>query len=355
MLYQAENPHGGDRYGRAVELDFSVNTNPLGTPPAVRRAAAAAAGRMDRYPDPYCRELTEAMARSEGVPREHILFGNGAAELIFTYCAALRPRRALELAPTFSEYAAALTAWGCQVDRLPLRREEGFVPGPDLLDRLRRERYDVLFLCNPNNPTGRLMDPALLREVLALCRERETRLFVDECFLDLSGGAETGSLKPFLAQYPGLFILKAFTKNYAMAGLRLGCGLTADGDLLTAMGRLSQPWNVSLPAQAAGLTALEEREFLERARQLIVRERSYLRRGLERLGLEVCPSQANYLLFYALSPLFQPLLDRGILIRDCANYPGLGPGWYRAAVKRRRENQALLAAIGEVLDALDTI
>ena len=261
MLYQAENPHGGDRYGRAVELDFSVNTNPLGTPPAVRRAAASAAGRMDRYPDPFCRELTEAMARSEGVPREHILFGNGAAELIFTYCAALRPRRALELAPTFSEYAAALTAWGCQVDRLPLRREEGFVPGPDLLDRLRRERYDVLFLCNPNNPTGRLMDPALLREVLALCRERETRLFVDECFLDLSGGAETGSLKPFLAQYPGLFILKAFTKNYAMAGLRLGCGLTADGDLLTAMGRLSQPWNVSLPAQAAGLTALEEREF----------------------------------------------------------------------------------------------
>ena len=122
------------------------------------------------------------------------------------------------------------------MDRLPLRREEGFVPGPDLLDRLRRERYDVLFLCNPNNPTGRLMDPALLREVLALCRERETRLFVDECFLDLSGGAETGSLKPFLAQYPGLFILKAFTKSYAMAGLRLGCGLTADGDLLTAMG-----------------------------------------------------------------------------------------------------------------------
>ena len=209
--------------------------------------------------------------------------------------------------------------------------------------------------CNPNNPTGRLMDPALLREVLALCRERGTRLFVDECFLDLSGGAETGSLKPFLAQYPGLFILKAFTKNYAMAGLRLGCGLTADGDLLTAMGRLSQPWNVSLPAQAAGLTALEEREFLVRARQLIVQERSYLRRGLERLGLEVCPSKANYLLFYALSPLFQPLLDRGILIRDCANYPGLGPGWYRAAVKRRRENQALLAAIGEVLDALDAI
>ena len=117
------------------------------------------------------------------------------------------------------------------------------------------------------------------------------------------GGRE---LKPFLAQYPGLFILKAFTKNYAMAGLRLGCGLTADGDLLTAMGRLSQPWNVSLPAQAAGLAALEEREFLERARQLIVRERSYLRRGLERLGLEVCPSRPTTCSFTPLPPCSSP-------------------------------------------------
>lgn len=349
MLYQTENPHGGDRYGRAVALDFSVNTNPLGTPAPVRRAAAAAAGRMDRYPDPFCRELTEAMARREGVPREYLLFGNGAAELIFTYCAAVKPRRALELAPTFSEYAAGLEAWGCQAERLPLRREEGFAPGPDLLDRLRRERYDVLFLCNPNNPTGRLMDPALLEETAALCHERGTRLFVDECFLDLSDGAETGSLKPLLARYPGLFLLKAFTKNYAMAGLRLGCCLTADGDLLAAMGRLSQPWNVSLPAQAAGLAALEEGEFLARARRLIAGERAYLRRGLERLGLDVCPSQANYLLFHSPAPLFQPLLDRGVLIRDCANYPGLGPGWYRTAVKRRRENQTLFQALTEIL------
>ena len=177
------------------------------------------------------------------------------------------------------------------------------------------------------------MDPALLREVLALCRERETRLFVDECFLDLSGGAETGSLKPFLAQYPGLFILKAFTKNYAMAGLRLGCGLTADGDLLTAMGRLSQPWNVSLPAQAAGLTALEEREFLERARQLIVRERSYLRRGLERLGLEVCPSQANYLLFYAPLPPVPAPAGPGYPDPGLRQLPRPGP----RLVPRRRE------------------
>ena len=352
MLYQAENPHGGDLYGRVVALDFSVNTNPLGTPPAVRRAAAAAAGRMDRYPDPFCRELTEAMARSEGVPREHILFGNGAAELIFTYCAALRPRRALELAPTFSEYAAALTAWGCQVDRLPLRREEGFVPGPDLLDRLRRERYDVLFLCNPNNPTGRLMDPALLREVLALCRERETRLFVDECFLDLSGGAETGSLKPFLAQYPGLFILKAFTKSYAMAGLRLGYALCADTALLERMSAGGPPWSVSTPAQAAGLAALTQcPHWPEKARAFLEGERPALAEGLSALGLDVVPGQANYLLFRAagVTDLKERMLTKGVLIRSCANYHGLGEDWYRVCVGQAEQNRRLLAALREVL------
>ena len=172
---------------------------------------------------------------------------------------------------------------------------------------------------------------------------------MDECFLDLTDGGGDLSLKPFLSEHPELFILKAFTKSYGMAGLRLGYCLSGDAALLQAMGRTVQPWNVSLPAQAAGAAALGETAFLERARELILRERAYLRRGLEKLGLYVCPSQANYLLFSAPSPLFQPLLERGILIRDCSNYPGLGPGWYRAAVKRRGENRALLAALRELL------
>lgn len=348
MLYQAENPHGGDRYGRAVELDFSVNTNPLGTPPAVRRAAASAAGRMDRYPDPFCRELTEAMARSEGVPREHILFGNGAAELIFTYCAALRPRRALELAPTFSEYAAALTAWGCQVDRLPLRREEGFVPGPDLLDRLRRERYDVLFLCNPNNPTGRLIDPDLLWEICRRCGQTGTRLVVDECFLELTEGDGAAGL---LRENPHLFLLRAFTKTYAIPGLRLGYGLCADLDLLDRMSRAGQPWGVSTVAQAAGVAACALRDWPEQGRALLREQRPFLLRGLEELGCAVWAGAANYLLFRVpgVFDLKERLEGQGILIRSCANYPGLGPDYYRTAVRTGGENSALLRALKEVL------
>ncbi len=253
MLYQTGNPHGGDRYGRPVALDFSANTNPLGTPEAVRRAVAESAACLDRYPDPYCRALVGALADYEQVPEKYLLRGCGAAELIFSYCAALRPRRALELAPTFSEYAAALTAAGCGVERHTLSRCTDFRLTEAVLPVLRQAAWDVVFLCNPNNPTGQLVEPGLLAEICRICREKEIRMFVDECFLDLSDPGRSASLKPLLAEQPGLFLLKAFTKSYGMAGLRLGYCLSADGALLRAMGRTVQPWNVSLPAQAAGV------------------------------------------------------------------------------------------------------
>ena len=345
MLYQTGNPHGGDRYGRPVALDFSANTNPLGTPEAVRRAVAESAACLDRYPDPYCRALVGALADYEQVPEKYLLCGCGAAELIFSYCAALRPRRALELAPTFSEYAAALTAAGCGVERHTLSRCTDFRLTEAVLPVLRQAAWDVVFLCNPNNPTGQLVEPGLLAEICRICREKEIRMFVDECFLDLADPGRSASLKPLLAEQPGLFLLKAFTKSYGMAGLRLGYCLSADGALLRAMGRTVQPWNVSLPAQAAGVAALGESAFLARTRRVIRAERAFLRAGLEQLGLYVCPSQANYLLFYSPLPLQDALLERGILVRDCSNYRGLDAGWYRIAVRRHEENQTLLSAL----------
>ena len=234
------------------------------------------------------------------------------------------------------------------MERHPLQAEEGFAATDALLEVLSETDWDAVFLCNPNNPTGQLLDPALLEEVLRLCRRRGIRLFVDECFLDLSDGWANRSLKKYILEYNGIFILRAFTKTYGMAGLRLGYCLSGDGALLSAMSRLTQPWNVSLPAQAAGAAALGEEAFLAEARALIGRERPRLGGELEKLGFTVCPSQANYLLFWSPKGIFQPLLERGILIRDCSNYRGLGPGWYRAAVKLPEENLSFIQALGEI-------
>lgn len=351
MLYQSANPHGGDLYGQAVKLDFSVNTNPLGTPGSVVRAVVDAAELLCQYPDPQCRELTAALAAYEGVPEEFILCGGGAAELIYAYCGAIDAGRALLTAPTFSEYASALAAMGREAVYFQLREEDGFAVSEDFIQELKKTDCKAVFLCNPNNPTGRLIPSEILSKICAVCIGRGIRLFVDECFLELSDSGQEASLAKLLRGFQGLFILKAFTKSYGMAGLRLGYCLCGDTELLAAMSRQSQPWNVSLPAQMAGTAALREQDFLREARLLIQKERLLLASELEKLGFVVFPSQANYLLLKSQVPLFAPLLERGILIRDCQNYVGLGKGFYRVAVKLPVENQQLIAALEEVLKA----
>ena len=183
-------------------------------------------------------------------------------------------------------------------------------------------------------------------EIDALCEKLGTYLFVDECFLDLTDGGE--SLKPFLTRCPRLFILKAFTKSYGMAGVRLGYGLCADAALLHGMSETVPPWNVSTLAQAAGVAALGETEFLDKTRALVRAERAWLAEQLAALGFRVIPSDANYLLFRAAPGLDAALREQGILIRNCENYAGLCPGWYRIAVRTREENEALIRAVREV-------
>ena len=346
MLYHTTNPHGGDVYDGEIQLDFSANTNPYGTPRGVLDAMSAVLTRVHQYPDSYCRELVDAISEFEGVPKDWILCGSGAAELIYSYCEALRPETAMELAPTFSEYALALERVGCRVERYSLKKENHFSLTEEFLPVLARIRPDVLFLCNPNNPTGQVIGLPLLEKILNLCHRQGTALFVDECFLDLSDDGV--SLKARLGDHPKLFLLKAFTKSYGMAGVRLGYCLCSDPALLEKMSHTVQPWNVSTLAQAAGVAALQERAFLQKTRVLIPVERQWLKGQLEALGFWVCPSRANYLLFQGRPDLREQLRKQGIAIRSCGNYHGLEQGWYRIAVRLHEENERLIQAMKEV-------
>ena len=274
MLYQMENQHGGDVYGGGITLDFSANTNPLGTPPSVLEAVCRALPQLHRYSDPYCRRLVQAIATHEQVPASYILCGNGAADLIYTYCAALRPRTAVEPAPTFAEYGLGLAQVGCRVERYFLHQAQNFDLDERFLSFLEEKKPEAVFLCTPNNPTGRLLPLPLLEWILQGCAAWGARVFLDECFLDLT---EDGvSAKALLAAHPELLILKAFTKSYGMAGIRLGYCLCADSALLHRMASASQPWNVSSLAQSAGVAALTEQDFLQRTRSLVHTERRWL-------------------------------------------------------------------------------
>ena len=345
--------HGGDWAGYRAEfgcdaLDFSANVSPLGLPAGVAAAITNALPTADRYPDPLCRELRAALAGAEGVPADWILCGNGAADLIFRLALALRPRRALLPAPTFAEYEAALQTVGCAVQRVFLREENEFAVTEEFIDAVTPET-DIVFLCQPNNPTGQVTPPALVERLVRRCAECGAVLVVDECFLDFLPDRDAWTAKQLLRDAPQLIILKAFTKLYAMAGVRLGYALCGDAALLEKMRGAGQPWAVSSLAQAAGLAALQETAYAGAVRALIAEQRPRMAAGLRALGLRVMDGQANYLLFRATPDFGEKLRRRGAVVRSCANYPGLDAAWYRTAVRTAEENTRLLQIMGEIL------
>jgi len=339
-----EYKHGGDIYSNQVRLDFSANINPLGIPEGVQEAAQKAVADCIHYPDPYCRELTAAIAKKERVPESFILCGNGAADLIYRFVVAMKPQRAVILAPGFSEYEDALRAMDCEVQYHFLQEELRFRLTEEFLSEL-TEDIDVVFLCNPNNPTGQLIDQGLLKRILARCKEQKIFIFLDECFLDFVKEGDKHSLKKELQTNDTILILRAFTKMYAMAGLRLGYCICNNRKVLDSMVKCSQSWAISIPAQAAGLAALREKAYVKKTIEMIEEERNYLIEELYRLEIHFFPPTANYIFLKSEKDLYALLIERGILIRSCHNYPGLGYGYYRIAVKSHEDNSELIKAL----------
>ncbi|MCC8162464.1 MAG: threonine-phosphate decarboxylase CobD [Lachnospiraceae bacterium] len=346
--------HGGNIYDENLNmesgaplLDFSANINPLGMPDSVRRAVCGALDLAHNYPDPLCRKLRAALSAEYELPAEYFLCGNGGADLIYRLAYALRPGKALLTAPTFAEYEEALKQTG--TDFCFYEMQKDFVVREDILTRMDAS-VDVMFLCNPNNPTGLLVDEDLLLRILKKARQCGIRLVLDECFLDFTGQPER-SLVPYVEKYPHLLILKSFTKMYAMPGLRLGYCICSDKELLARMAAAGQCWGVSVPASEAGIAALKEKEYTQRAIRLVRKERIFLKSELEKLGFEVWDGQADYLFFRApgVHDLYERLLPQRILIRRCANYRGLDDTYYRAAVKNHKENERLMQAIASVV------
>ncbi|MGL5207552.1 MAG: pyridoxal phosphate-dependent aminotransferase [Acidaminococcaceae bacterium] len=345
--------HGGDVYslpeGKRL-IDFSANINPLGLPKGVKNALKTAINVCADYPDPFCRKLTEKLAEYHNLEKNYIFLSNGAADVLFKLALAIKPAKAILLAPTFADYEKALSTVNCEINYFNLSEKNDFCVDEGILHKINNDT-DMVVICNPNNPTGQLTDEKLLLKILDKCRSTATYLLVDECFMDFVDKEEAFSLKEYLSSYENLIILKAFTKTYAMAGIRLGYCLTSNGNIIDRCRENGQDWSVSTLAQAAGLSALDEEEYLARSKEYIKRERHYLMYNLRRLGFKVYGSKANYIFFSAdsIPRLAEKLQKEGFLIRKCANYHNLDDNYYRIAVRTISQNKLLIKAVRKLL------
>lgn len=347
--------HGGNIYGNEIEYDFSVNLNPLGPPKSVQDALAAALNHVEEYPDPEYRELRRGLANYWQLAEEQIVPGNGASELIPGIIRTLSPKNCMVTAPCYSGYETALNvaAPSCRIHRIPLRAEDDFTLPENICQEIARVKPNLLILTNPNNPNGKRISANRLREIADACRMAGTVLLMDECFLALSGGDEDSLIHRIRSEVLPAVVLRAFTKTFAIPGVRLGYAVCSA--LMAERIRRELPeWNLSVFAQYAGTAALEAAAggtsgYLTASVEMIAREREYLTAELEKLGLRVFPSDANYILFQSRDrELHQKLLDKGILIRDCRDYHGLTAGFYRTAVRTHRENTALLRCLRNI-------
>lgn len=338
--------HGGDVFAYdAIRHDFSVNINPLGMPEPVKKAVCEHIDEYETYPDTNYRALRSAIAKMESIAPERIVCGNGAADLIYKLCFSNKPENVLVCAPGFSEYERAALLSGSKIRYHALDMENGFIMTDAIVDDI-NDQTDIVFLCSPNNPTGRLISTELIERSVEKASQCGSLLVLDECFLDFTDGK---SAKYLMDKFSNLIILKAFTKIFSMAGLRLGYMLCSDTNLLKRAGDFGQCWSVSAAAQYAGVAACSLDGFVQKTRKLIARERDFLSEGMKKLGIHVFDSDTNYLLLKCDRPLKDLLIKKGILIRSCDNFKVLDQRFFRVAVRTRQENSILLKAMGESL------
>ena len=346
--------HGGDIYSKShIEnlLDLSANINPLGMPVKVKEAIIENIENYEAYPDPLCRELKSELSRYHNISEEAIVCGNGAADVIFRLILALKPKKALILAPTFAEYEEALKHSEAEIIYYDLKEEYNFQVKEDILDFI-TEDLDMVFLCNPNNPTGIPLEKDSVLKLAAKCRDMKVNLVIDECFSDFLEKEEDYSVVSYLEEYKNIFILKAFTKMYAMAGVRLGYGLSCNEEIMQKVSSIGQPWSVSTVAQKAGVQALKEIEFVNKTKFIIRENRQYLIKEIRTLGFTVYDSKVNYVLFKSSIKDLKPKLEKcGILIRSCSNYKNLDDSFYRIAVKSKEDSERFIDSLKEIVKA----
>lgn len=337
-------------------IDFSANINPLGLPLKVKREIIKKLDSLIHYPEPESASLKKTLAAFHGIKTENLLIGNGTIEFIYLIPRALRVKTALIINPTFTEYEYAVKLNGAKAFFLNTSEKKGFKINTAGFKKI-IPKVDIVFLCNPNNPTGYVIPREDMLGVLRVCRRFKTIVVLDEAFIDFAENSSGLTMLEEAVKNRFLIVLRAMTKFYALSGLRLGY-LVSHSSLVKKISRFQQPWNVNAPAQTAGEAVIKDKDYIEKSRKFVLCEKKRLFNGLNRIkGIKAYPPGANFILCRLKNAsvmdarkLKEVLIKKNLLIRSCGDFRGLGDSFFRVAVRRPNENKKLVSALKQIIE-----
>lgn len=371
MITPKEHFHGSDLekiekyYGIHKEdiINFAGNVNPLGISPVLRKTLSGCIDAITDYPDREYTSLRRSIAayvnkdiaEENRCSIEHILVGNGSTELISLFIQFIKPKKALILSPTYSEYERELNLADSGIEYFPLKKEEDFILNlPALKERL-ANACDLFVICNPNNPTSSAINTDTMAEILSFCRERNIYCMVDETYAEFAPDIASVTAVSLLSAYKNLIIIRGISKFFAAPGLRLGYALVSDEALINLVNERKNPWTINILASLAGEIMFSDEEYIRETRSLISRERDHIRQELNGIPwLKYYEASANFILVeikrdnLTSRDLFEGAIRKSMMIRDCSTFTGLGSQFIRFCFLTREQNDKLLEYLKEI-------
>lgn len=343
-------------------VSFSANVNPLGISPRLRQGLIDNIDKVMSYPDRDYTELRSAISGYTGAPADRILVGGGATEIISLFIQKLAPKRVMLINPTYSEYGREIGLEGGALVSYQLRQEDDFRLNVEDLCAQLDASFDLVILCNPNNPTSSAVCQDDLRHLLAHCRDNGTYLMVDETYAEFAPDLQAITAIPLIAEFDNLLVLRGVSKFFAAPGLRLGYGMTGNAQVLDYINATKNPWTLNALAAAAAPAMFSDHEYISRTK-------SFTRQELERLcallagekDLHIYAPSANFVLLrlereeLTSAMAFAFCIRRGLMIRDCASFPGLGDKHIRFCLNLPEQNDRLLSALNDFLHQSGTV
>lgn len=345
--------HGGNikeaaaRHGIMPDeiIDFSASINPLGMSERARKAVIKGLDSVLHYPEQFADALTSEISKFHHIPKESIIPGNGSTELIYLVPRAFKPKRALIVIPTFSEYMNSLGLVGCEVETFLLSEGNCFQLDVERLVNLLKNKFDILYICNPGNPTGNLLPRKSILKIVDEAARYGTLCMVDEAFIDF---VEEESVKGAAVERLNLIVLRSMTKFFGIPGLRVGFAVGCKENIDMMM-ICKEPWSINTLGSIAAIESLRDEEYIEKSRVYAKRELEHLFSMLAAVPwLTPFSSVVNYILLkIERSDLDSDILvcalaRHGVLIRSCSSFDGLGNRFIRVAVRKREENERLI-------------